>query len=129
MSLPVTSLSAAILVGLFIFLSAQVIVFRRTNRVSMGDQGDPRLLSLMRAHGNFAEYTPFALLLLGLAEVQSAPFLALAGLGLILVLGRILHAIAFVSNRMNMRFRVLGMLLTFLALILGAALNLFAALT
>lgn len=124
MPLPITSIFAALLTFLFIYLCAQVILYRRSKLVSLGDQGDPALLKLMRAQGNFVEYTPLGLILLGLAEIQGAPALLLVILGLMLLAGRGLHAIAFVSEKMIMRFRVLGMLLTFLMLAATALLGL-----
>lgn len=122
MSLPITSIFAALLTGLFIYLSFRVIGQRRQQRVSLGDGQDPHLQSLSRAHGNFAEYIPFALLMLALAELQGAPALLLILLGIALLTGRILHAMAFLGQGMIMRFRVLGMVLTFLTLGATAAL-------
>lgn len=117
MDLPITSLFAALLTALFIYLCAQVILYRRANRLSIGDEGDRNLLRLMRAQGNFAEYTPLALLLLALAELQGAPSGLVGVLGLMLLAGRLLHAIAFVIKGTPMSFRVYGMVLTFLMLI------------
>lgn len=120
MSLAVTPLYAAILTGLYIWLSARVIVYRRGNRVSMGDKGDARLLCLMRAHANCAEYAPFGLLLLLMVELMGAPALALHVIGLLLLAGRLVHAYGFSSDPMIMPLRVLGMALTFLSLGLSA---------
>lgn len=120
MTLSITPIYAALLTGLLIYLSAQVITYRRRNRLSLGDEGDRHLLQLIRAQGNCAEYVPLGLLLLALVEAQGAPALALHLLGLTLLAGRVLHAVAFSSQTLIMRFRVLGMVLTFTMLALSA---------
>ena len=116
---------AAALTLLFVFLSLRVIALRRADRVSLGDAGNPALLARIRAQGNCAEYVPLGLVLLLLAELSgaSAPLLHLAGL--LLLAGRIGHAWAL-SGKGPGRFaaRTAGMLMTFAALILSAALAL-----
>lgn len=120
MSLSVTPIYAAVLVCLYIYLSYRVIIHRRTYLKSIGDEGDLRLLQLMRAHGNFAEYAPFGLLLLLMIELMGAPALALHLMGLLLLAGRFIHARAFLSEKIPTNQRVLGMALTFAMLILSA---------
>ncbi|MGZ5919923.1 MAG: MAPEG family protein [Hyphomicrobium sp.] len=46
----------------------------------------------MRVHANFAEYAPFALLLMALAESLGPPHVLTHLVGLMLVAGRTLHA-------------------------------------
>ncbi len=65
-----------------------------------------------RVHANFAEYVPMALVLLACAESLKAPAIALHGLGVVLVAGRIIHAYGLSQNPHNFRLRVLGMWLT-----------------
>lgn len=120
MTLAVTPIYAAILTCLYIWLSARVILYRRGNRLSLGDEGDRRLLALMRTHANCAEYAPLGLLLLLMVELMGAPNMALHLIGLLLLAGRLLHAYGFSAEPQIMRFRVLGMVLTFTALALSA---------
>jgi uncharacterized membrane protein YecN with MAPEG domain len=96
--LEITSLYAGLLALLFLWLSARVIVYRRGNKISMGDHGDNSLLKRMRAQGNCAEYAPFGVLLLALVEMSGAPNVAVHLLGLMLLSGRALHAWGFSAS-------------------------------
>lgn len=114
MALFATSLTAALLACLYIYLSLRVVAYRKTERINFGDGQDKELLRRMRAHGNFAEYAPFGVILLALVELSGAPLIAVAALGALLVFGRLLHAYSFVHVPMNFVARTWGMLLTFI---------------
>ena len=90
--LSITAFYAALLAVLFLFLSVRVIGWRRERRVEFGHGEDIELLRRMRVHANFAEYVPFTLLLMALAESMAPPHLLLHLAGLLLVAGRLLHA-------------------------------------
>lgn len=117
----VTLMAAGLLSILYIWLSARVITVRRAAQVSLGTGGDDLLERRMRAHGNFAEYAPLGLILIGLAEMNGLPTLVVAGLAGLLVMGRVLHAIALSTPTRRMKCRVFGMVFTFSALGLSAA--------
>jgi len=85
---------------------------RRMARVPLGDGGNPLLSARMRAHANFLEYVPMALILIGLIEMRVGASPILFGLGVILVLGRIAHAFGLERAGSN-PLRVGGFLLTF----------------
>ena len=119
--LVVTPFYAAALAVLFIILSARVIAGRRTGRVLIGAGGDAGLERRIRVQANFAEYAPFTLLLLVIAEVRGAPPLWLHLLGVCLLVGRVVHAAGVSRVREDTRIRIIGMVLTFTALA-GAAL-------
>ena len=104
---------------LLILLSVRVIRQRRRSKVALGDAGKPEMQRAMRVQANFSEYAPLALLLLALAELQGLDPLILHGLGLSLLLGRLLHAFGVAREPENFGFRVAGMVLTFAAI--GAA--------
>ncbi|MGR3503682.1 MAPEG family protein [Pseudaestuariivita sp.] len=123
MALPITALYAGLIALLFLVLSVRVIRARRTKKVSLGDADDRELQSRVRAHANCAEYAPLSLILLGLCEGLGTPALVLHLLGLTMLGGRFLHGVALNQARMNFRFRVWGMYLTF-AMIGVAALGL-----
>ena len=75
----------------------------------------------MRAHANFAEYVPIALLLIYFLEIESeVPWLVHA-LGSALLAGRALHAYGVSQLNENLRYRVIGMALTFGVIISAAA--------
>lgn len=124
MTAEVTGLYAAALASLFIVLSGRVIVFRRTNRVSLGDGGDPDLLSRVRAQGNFVEYAPLGLMLILIAELQGTPVFWLHLSGALLLIGRVIHGVNFSFGLRKMPLRVGGMVLTLTSLTIGAILAL-----
>ena len=107
----ITPLYAGLLALLFLVLTFRVIGYRRSRRLNLGDHGDKEMLKRIRAHGNFAEYTPLGLLLLLLAELQGAPALALHLTGIALLAGRIAHAYGVSTSPQNYG-RQIGMLLT-----------------
>jgi len=117
MVLYVTPMIAAILAAIFLVLSFRVINQRGTSNVSLGDGGDEVLIKRLRVHGNFAEYAPFALLLLLIAELQGAQVWALYVSGVSLIIGRLCHAIGTGRISQITYLRVLGMLLTFVSII------------
>jgi uncharacterized membrane protein YecN with MAPEG domain len=118
--LSITAFYAALLAVLFLVLSVRVIGWRRESRVEFGHGEDSELLRRMRVHANFAEYVPFTLLLMALAESMAPPHVLLHVAGLLLVAGRLLHAYGVSQFPPVMRYRVYGMWLTFVALGLAA---------
>ncbi len=118
--LNITSIYASLLALIFLAVSWRVIMYRRGNKVSLGDGDSKDLRQRIRAQANFTEYTPIALILLACIELQGAPAIAIHLLGLMLLVGRALHARAFWVHPMIMPFRVAGMLLTLLMILLSA---------
>lgn len=116
----VTAPYAGILGLLLIYLSVRVVRLRKSLGVSSGGGGHTALELAVRVQGNCAEYSGIGLLLLALTEAQGAPGLAVHGLGLMLVAGRILHAIGFGRTPPIMGFRIAGMALTFTMLALAS---------
>lgn len=116
----VTALYAGLLTPLFVLLSIRVIRQRRAARVGIGHGDDAALLRRMRVHANFAEYVPLALLLMGLLESMGASRYLLHGLGIALVIGRVVHAYGVSQARENLTLRVAGMTLTFAVLTVAA---------
>ena len=111
--MPITAFYAALLALLFIYLSARVIGQRRTARVEIGPGQDPELFRRMRVHANFAEYVPYAIVLIGLAESLKAPSMLLHGLGATLLIARLIHAYGLSQTPHVVRLRALGMIATF----------------
>jgi uncharacterized membrane protein YecN with MAPEG domain len=120
MTLAIVPVYAALLALLFVMLSLAVVRQRRSGRVAIGTAGDRELERRVRVHGNFAEYTPLALLLLAMAEIRGAPGLLLHGLCLCLLLGRASHAWGVSHLDEDLRFRVAGMVATFATLVAAA---------
>ncbi|WP_170548047.1 MAPEG family protein [Ruegeria atlantica] len=126
--LSVTPIYAALLAILYVVLSAKVISQRRSDKISYGDGGKTAMLKVMRTHSNFVEYTPFALLLIAMVELQGAGGLLLNLLGLALLTGRVMHAYGFGRSPQIVILRQIGMLLTFTAILVAAIANLVLAL-
>jgi uncharacterized membrane protein YecN with MAPEG domain len=105
---------AAILGLLYIALSLRVIGLRRSTKVPLGDSHESSYLQrAVRAHANFAEYVPLALMLVAFAEESQLAKWLVHLLGVLLVLGRGLHAFGISQVPEDFRFRVTGMALTF----------------
>ncbi|QZA80066.1 MAPEG family protein [Deefgea piscis] len=121
----IVAMYAALLCLLYLYLTFRVIKLRRKFGAALGDQQQPELNRAIRAHANFAEYVPLCLLLLFLLEMQNAAHLLLQGLGLALLLGRILHAYAISQLKEQLKFRVAGMMLTLLTMLIAALALLF----
>lgn len=121
--LPLTSLFICLATLWLIALAFAVIRLRRAHRQAIGDGQHDRLAYAIRAHGNYAEYVPFALLLLASAELNGTarPWIAIGGS--IFFAGRGIHSYAFLKSTQHLRDRVRGMKLTFLGLIFLVILN------
>jgi uncharacterized membrane protein YecN with MAPEG domain len=115
MNLVVVPIYAALLAVLFVVLSIRAIGARRIAKVAVGPLGREALDRRLRVHANCAEYAPFALLLLALAEARGAPGFALHAGAAVLVLGRLSHAWGMSRVPENFGFRVAGMGMTFAA--------------
>jgi uncharacterized membrane protein YecN with MAPEG domain len=111
----VTSLYAGILAILFVVLSYRVVQ-RRGHGVSLGDGGDEVLLRRIRGHGNFAEYVPLILVMMGMLELGGQKPMLLHGLGITLVVARLLHGVSLSFTEKWKFGRFYGTLLTFILL-------------
>lgn len=118
--LPITSVFASLATLIYIALAFRVIVIRRTKQISLGAGTDPRLETRMRQHGNFSEYAPLTLLLMGMAELQGAPNALLIGLGSALIVSRTVHAfgLGLMSKPIGLKLRTFGMISCFSILII-----------
>ena len=112
----ITPIYAALLALIFLALSVRTIRLRQQLGIAIGDQGDDAMQRAMRVHANFAEYAPLTLLLLFMLEPQVDSPLLMHGLGAALLVGRFLHAAGVSSPAEDLRWRVIGMVLTFTAL-------------
>ncbi len=116
----ITPFYAALLGLMLVALSVRVIGQRRRAKAALGDKGDKLLQRAIRAHANFVEYTPMALLLIALAEWQGGPGWLVHILAAALVIGRALHAWGISQEPERFIFRQAGMMLTFGVLIVAA---------
>jgi uncharacterized membrane protein YecN with MAPEG domain len=118
--IPVTLFTSGVLGLLCVLLSVLVSVVRTRTKVLIGDgAGTPAaalLLPAIRAHGNFIEYVPIALILLGGIEVSGASRLTVEIFAGMLILGRIAHAIGIQKSGPD-ALRGIGALLTWLVIL------------
>jgi len=105
---------------MFVALSVRTLLMRRGLRIPIGDAGDKQMLRAMRVHANFAEYVPLCLLLILMAEMRGAASPLVHLLCISVLVGRLSHAYGVSRMPENFRYRVIGMALTFVALISSA---------
>ncbi len=120
----VTLLYAGLLTLWFVLLSVRVVNLRRRG-IIFGDNGDLHVIRIVRAQANFAEYVPLALLLMGFLEVSRYSIYLLHGLGITLLMARLLHGSALSFGWQIRVGRVAGAALTFAVLLVEAVLCLY----
>ena len=128
MALAVTPIYAGCLALLFVVLSVRVILRRRVAKVSVGDGGEKVLIKRIRVQANCAEYAPLGLVLLLIVELSGAAALTVHELGLMLVAGRVMHAVGMGLTPQIPALRIIGMALTFTMIGLSAVLALYLTL-
>ncbi|WP_454784497.1 MAPEG family protein [Legionella sp. WA2024007413] len=121
---PVTTISSSLLALAYVYLSIYVVTLRRKYKVTIGCNECVDLEKAIRAHGNFNEYVPLTLILLFCAEANKASWITLSILVFFFFLGRFFHAYAFLRKQHHLKFRVQGMILTFLVIACLSFLNL-----
>ena len=124
----VTAFWAALHAPLCLWLSMRIVPLRHATRIAIGTGGNPALERAVRAQANFAEYVPFALILLALAEAGGTPGWAVNLIGGVLLAGRVTHGWGITRDPEDFRIRATGMVATFAAITLGAAACLVASL-
>jgi hypothetical protein len=116
MFLPITLTIAGACALLSIWLALRVSHLRRLRKVSIGDGGDERVATRMRAHANFAEYTPIFLILLAAVELAIGPNLWLWAIAILFILSRLAHPFGMERPAPNV-LRMVGVGVTWLALL------------
>lgn len=124
-SLPISLLFASVNGLIFIVLSALVVRGRYSEKVSIGSGDKERLEVAIRVHGNFAEYVPFALLLLALLEAAGVANSVLYSLGVILTAGRLAHAYGLSRTLAPNAFRAGGVMATWIVIAASCLIGLY----
>ena len=112
---------------LLLILSVLVTRQRRRHKVEIGDGGVPALQQAIRAFGNATEYVPAALAGLALLALVNAPPLLIHPIGLVLFVGRALHAFGLSRSTGATLPRAVGVLATWISYVALAAALLFYA--
>jgi uncharacterized membrane protein YecN with MAPEG domain len=120
--LVITPLFAALFGLMYLLLSLNVVRYRLGTKVSLGVGENKNLEQAIRTHGNFAEYVPFALLLMWFIETLTLSANVVFWLGSILLLARVAHAFGMFYPKQLMILRQLGVVAT-LGVILVASIS------
>ncbi len=111
---------------LLIFLSVRVGQVRTRLKINLGDGGNPEMVKAIRAHGNYTEYAPLALVgLIALAEV-GADVTVVHGLGAFFFFARVAHMLGL-GLGVWPSGRFVGTLSTMLSLLATAGLLIYFA--
>jgi uncharacterized membrane protein YecN with MAPEG domain len=111
-------LYAGVLALIYIYLAVCVIRVRFKTQTKLGDGGHDTLAAAIRAHGNFSEYVPLALLMIGFLNYQGVAVWAIHALGITLIAGRVVHAYSI--HRDILKLRPVGMGMTFTVIAVAA---------
>ncbi len=107
---------------IYVALSFYVIARRYDLKLAVGDAADPSIIRRIRAHANFSEYVPLALVLMVINELNGTSKILLICIGIALTIGRLSHAYSLLfiepANNGKVNFRQIGMVSTFLVIII-----------
>jgi uncharacterized membrane protein YecN with MAPEG domain len=121
---PTTTAFFAALFGVyFVALSTWVVGARVSMKTLLGDGGNTAMQTRIRCHGNFAEYVPFALLLIAFAESSGSGQTFIHVLLIVLLVARLLHPVGMfapVSSPRQFACRGGGMIATLLVILVTA---------
>jgi uncharacterized protein len=117
--MPITLVTAGAAAIINMWLAVRVGQARNSEKVSIGDGGNPKLMARMRAQANFVEYAPFVLILLGLIEYSAGSSIWLWIAAAAFLLARIAHPLGMDGMPYG---RPVGFTVTFVVL-LGLAIT------
>ncbi|TAK44855.1 MAG: hypothetical protein EPO29_02600 [Betaproteobacteria bacterium] len=118
--IPITAAFTALLALMLVAVSVRVTMLRAKKKVNLFDGGDEDLGRAIRVQGNFTEYVPMALALIGLLEWMAAKHWVVYALGIALLAARVVHAFGIYAGVFPAR--VIGTSVTWIVLAAGALL-------
>lgn len=142
MSFKLTLLYGGLLGLIYLILAARVMLWRFNSGVVVGDGGQTQSTALIRAHANFIEYVPLALIMFAILEYMTVGSQAPAcssesrlcwppgiyhALGITLVIARLLHMMGMWQNVGISFGRRVGTALTMLVLTICVFMCMYAA--
>ena len=123
--------AAAVYAALFIIgaivLTVGVVRERRRCGIGIGG-GDPKLDRAIRVHANYVENVPLGMAALILLPLIGASSWLVHAIGLMMIVGRIAHVQGLSSKQGASPGRAIGMVMTWLSLLMGALALLWKAL-
>lgn len=120
----ITALYASLLALIILWLSYNVVNFRRKRQVDLGDGGHDDGIRHIRAQQNTIEYIPLILILMAVYEINNGLPLILHITGIVLVIARIIYPLGLVAKKGASFGRFYGTLFTWLVLLVLIVLNL-----
>ena len=117
---PIVTLIIAAALGLLnVWLGVRIITVRVSRKISLGNGDLPGMEARCRAHANFNEYVPIALILMALVEMNVGASRWLWGVGALLVVARVVHPFGMDRPAPN-PLRAAGTMLTIACLLILA---------
>jgi uncharacterized membrane protein YecN with MAPEG domain len=123
-----TAIYAALLGLVLLALTWNVMRLRRVRAVGIGHGEHEDLHRAIRAHGNFVEYVPMALILILSVELLAYRAWVVHALGMALVVGRIVHAYGLARSSGASTGRAVGIGITWLVIFVASVMTLIGAL-
>lgn len=108
MTLQITALYAALIGVWAVVLSNYVSINRGKYKTLHGDGGQPEMAAIIRRHANLMENVPLALIVLGLAELSGLGSAWLHGLGVLLIISRLIHPFGISVTNPGSPLRIAG---------------------
>ncbi|MGK2741355.1 MAPEG family protein [Tepidicaulis sp. LMO-SS28] len=118
-SVQILALYAGLNILLNLILAYRVSGNRVRAKVMTGTGDDTKLYNASRAHITNVEYTPIGLIGLAVLTMLASSLWLLHAVGILLTLGRLLHAIGVSRTSDSSPPRLLGTLLTWVALLIA----------
>src|SRR4051812_28894833 len=118
-----TAIYAALLGLVLLALTLNVVRVRRARRVGIGHGEHEDLHRAIRAHGNFVEYVPMALILILSVELLAYRAWVVHALGVALVVGRLVHGYALARFAGQSAGRSFGIGLTWLVIFIASVMT------
>ena len=111
MILPISLTAAAAAAFINLWLGIRIGQVRTSEKVSIGDGGNEKVIRRMRAQANFVEFTPFVLVLIALIELATGTSTWLWAVMAVFMVARIVHALGMDGMAKG---RPIGIMLTLL---------------
>jgi uncharacterized protein len=124
MPVAITAFYAGLFGIVIVGLGCNVTLHRFRYRVMLGDEGNAQLRRMVRIHGNTVENVPFALLLMGLYELDGGSHWMLHAAGIALIIGRLMYVAVLWVKEAPSPIRASGVTITWLTIVALALLNL-----
>ncbi len=117
MLFPITALYGSLCGVFIIVLAINVVRQRRRLKIGIGHGSDHQLERSIRVHSNAIEYIPIALVLLALFEANQGNSYLAHAMGMVLVIGRVLHAQGLGASHGTSFGRFWGTLFTWISIL------------